>query len=370
MRNIKSTLNECEEWPEKNREESAISKKFTKSELNFLTESERLDEKKIERGFEHLLQSILALTNANKQNTVPYDMDMNKENKTMKIKINTNFEEEWRKILNDRIEQCGIQNANHNNPGPDFYSWHQFRRIPTLPRTVHEIKDLTIPPDVYNGYQLLLGKLRNGEDVNSHLSKKALDARFTDLMLFDWGLHHLHLGTEIESDGYINRKGPMLAVKVIEDHVFIAGIVLHSNGENPEESWIKKELLENLESNWPGILPTLNGISGTSLTTEEIRNLRKKNAGYALDINGISLIAGNRVASGLPIRAVMDNDMAQRALQQFSEMVKNHDHGDVETDVTYRLKVESGILFATNTDSGDQLRWDPSEVWPKRLFCE
>ena len=51
----------------------------------------------------------------------------------------------------------------------------------------------------------LINKLQNAEDIIPHLSRSVKDKQYNDALYNDWKIYHLHLGINIESDGYVER---------------------------------------------------------------------------------------------------------------------------------------------------------------------
>lgn len=74
---------------------------------------------------------------------------------------------------------------------------------------------------------------------------------YIDLMLLDWGIHHLHLGTEKiikgKNKGLIQGLQQILFVFITDDKAYIIGIFDHS-------SWTKKAVLHIIHDNWPHLL--------------------------------------------------------------------------------------------------------------------
>ena len=57
----------------------------------------------------------------------------------------------------------------------------------------------------------MTAKIRKGEDL-THLSKRITDLDYNDALLNDCGIHHLHLGIDVDDSGFDTRIGPLLFV--------------------------------------------------------------------------------------------------------------------------------------------------------------
>ena len=88
------------------------------------------------------------------------------------------------------------------------------RIVGAWPRTVHRASGFVAPkdPDQARALSSIEHKLRKGESVVPSLSRKIRDLSYNDLLFDDWGIHHFHLGTNIEGDGFVNRTGPLLYI--------------------------------------------------------------------------------------------------------------------------------------------------------------
>jgi hypothetical protein len=60
----------------------------------------------------------------------------------------------------------------------------------------------------------------------------------------DWGLHRVHLTTNVEKDGFVERTGDLLFCAFTEEDAYLIGIYPHG-------SWALRELVEILVREWP-----------------------------------------------------------------------------------------------------------------------
>ena len=60
-----------------------------------------------------------------------------------------------------------------------------------------------------------------GDRVTPYLSKKTNDSTFKDGLLWDYGMHHLHLSTQLECTGLIKRSDYLLFAIVADEDVFL-----------------------------------------------------------------------------------------------------------------------------------------------------
>ena len=149
------------------------------------------------------------------------------------------------------------------------------RMVVHVPRVIHKAKDFVCPPRYVDELQEIERKIVAGESIHPYLSRKLMKPGFNDLLLNDWGIQHLHLGTDVISDGrnkgFIKGTKALLYVyfdtkcayfiKILERHDFTAQV-----------------LLQTMHDNWPNVLSAYHNsrIKGDKITDEQIKELRRK----------------------------------------------------------------------------------------------
>jgi hypothetical protein len=81
---------------------------------------------------------------------------------------------------------------------------------PTIVWTVRQSKELAnkiLPQEITLGLQQLIEKAESGQDLKPHLSTLIDDPDYPDLMFYDWGIFHFHLGTNPhpKRQGFVER---------------------------------------------------------------------------------------------------------------------------------------------------------------------
>jgi hypothetical protein len=173
-----------------------------------------------------------------------------------------------------------------------YVNWRE-RFVPQNARAVHISDELRTNPLITEGalsspFKEICRKIERGGDLTPHLSRKIATGfeqpksskknlgqrRDLDLRLNDWGIHHLHLSTVIEDDGFAARTGPLLFAAFQYQAAYLIQIYEHG-------AWTKKELIEIAIRNWPdaGIVHELEGVLGLAQSYTETEHLSLRNAG-------------------------------------------------------------------------------------------
>lgn len=184
---------------------------------------------------------------------------------------------DWLGLLRVEMTRRGFAGADDTAAIPEHevdirYFAASQRQVRQVPRTVHVASTLRVPQGLENGYDMVKEKIRTGADLTPHLSKQSRKAKFDDGFLNDWGLQHLHLGTTVGSDGFVERTGPLLIVRFVETDAYLIAIQDH-------QKWGNQDLLETLLREWPSVLEParrarLRG-GGQNPTAEELIQARR-----------------------------------------------------------------------------------------------
>jgi hypothetical protein len=178
-----------------------------------------------------------------------------------------------------------------------YGNW-RYRYPPAKPRRVHISRELQEemedgkPPKALT---LLIQRIKDGDDLKPFLSrnvKVAFDRRNgtahhlrkdLDLLLAEWGVHHLHLSMLIQGDGFAKRTGDLLFVVLRPDDAYLIGIFPHGN-------WTKRSVAERAVRNWPDAELFLRSNYAIGLTHEwdesESAALRKAGLTQSMVIDG------------------------------------------------------------------------------------
>lgn len=188
-----------------------------------------------------------------------------------------------------------------------YYQQLQIRLVRPQPREIHKSRSFQCPTSFKTALEVLENKFRLGLDVTPHLSRQIKNLQYSDKFLHDWGIHHFHLGTTIESDDFVSRTDEVLLAIIEPHHALFISIEKHNSTNNPN-LWVQKKALETIRMNWPSWLErTMFNTGSTRVYSEqEQKTLRKKNANSA-----VTLDDGKEYYS--PGLGVMANGMAMKA---------------------------------------------------------
>lgn len=154
------------------------------------------------------------------------------------------------------------------------------RVLRAVPRRAHVSRELTTNPraaKLRRELDALVAKIESGDDLASYLSDRVWKGRDDrqverslsgrddrDLLLAEWGIHHLHLTP--------NHGPDLLFVAFTDDSAYLIDLYGHRD-------WARRSVLETVIRNWPdaGILIKTGAIGLTSDWTDRDRKQLREN---------------------------------------------------------------------------------------------
>jgi len=199
----------------------------------------------------------------------------------------------------------------------------QHLSIPVVPRQVHKAAGFVCPPAHEAGLALFEEKVRAGQPLRPHMSRATRNVDNRDGLLYAWGIHHFHLGTVQQPDGFMQRTGPLLYAMVRDEALYMISIVEHG-------AWTQQQILRNVYANWPALLEParMNGVVGVEqdFTDEEVAQLRAANIQIALCVApGVFLAppGGGMTASGHSLTVIRAADQIQEGFEALEDSIRH-----------------------------------------------
>jgi hypothetical protein len=193
-----------------------------------------------------------------------------------------NFISDLKEVITEKLSRLG------HPPAPEedidtllIRSLNLARRVPPIIEwTVKQSKELAIKslrPEIRLGLEQFIKKAESGQNLKPHLSKKSDDPDYKDLMFYDWGVFHFHLGTNSNPNHneFVERTGDLLFAIADSNtaRMYLIDIHPHRGG------FTNQDLLRIVKDNWPEIIEphTLNCVSevDSNWSDEDIDSFRK-----------------------------------------------------------------------------------------------
>ena len=169
--------------------------------------------------------------------------------------------------------------------------------------------------------------LVDGVNVNAFLSKNIRNADGWDGLLWTYGMHHFHLGRQTDKDGFVERSKHLLFAIVTPTDAYFVDVRPHP----PKDGigWVSQELLRIVHASWPSLTEAnvLHGVSGGELTDEEMKELRRKNVNYAMNIDGkaIAPLRGGMASDGSSVQCTFSAISLLKELRYHEQVLRNEE---------------------------------------------
>lgn len=222
-----------------------------------------------------------------------------------------------------------------------YLTW-RMRNVPARPREIHvskqlkrKLEDTNASRNMLEGYRKLSSAISSGKDISSFLSTRArrvyhspmkvngerrehIYRQDLDMMLFDFGIHHLHLSRFIDpkySQPTGERTTQLLFAIFRKERVFLIDLGSH-------DDWSKQFLLRIVVHNWKefDLLNEITAITGIrKFSDREISYARRNAINSAVCLDGKSYWAGDGLtAAGTSTAAQIDSDRIMFRLNEFT----------------------------------------------------
>ncbi len=226
--------------------------------------------------------------------------------------IELDFKGDWITYLRTTgLHACGLNYKDSHSPEDNtmrFLNAHN-RRIPsTKPRTIHESRELVIPPKFQADYETLVALIKEGGDLKPYLSRHIVKRKhpdWNDGLLNSWGIQHLHFRSEGTDH--------LLFCVITESEVFLIQVLPHV-----DEQWVNIQLIQILHDNWPAMIARAkhSGLKPETFPVSKRQSLRNYNANFAVTVADGTVylpLAGGTTAAG---DSVEDRDNCRKIFHE------------------------------------------------------
>ena len=229
-----------------------------------------------------------------------------------------NFINDLCKIAKQILDHYGVDSSSAETDRDFIQMWMtvDLKLIPQQNYQVCRSKVLTsksLPQDINDGIDSVQEKLEQGVDVTPHMSKGILNGSFTDHLLSDWGIYHLHLGLSMDGN-FIKRTKEVLFVFIHESQAYFIDVRDHGR-DGEQHVFAQFDLLQILAEEFPEVIKSfemkaITGLSHNVTDPEEISIYRNGGVSLAHEINGkvYAPMGGGITTACTSVRVVEETD--------------------------------------------------------------
>lgn len=245
-------------------------------------------------------------------------------------------------LPHDQGDRSALMALNDEELTIVFFNWLE-RLVHPHPRTIFKSREYSanvLPPDKVRDLEQLIKKIQNGDDLTPHLSSRVLQgfaprARTTpttkkklssrkdlDLLLNEWGIHHLHLSHDVESDGFVGGDEILFAI-FTPDAAYLLDVTQHGQ-------WTNQHFVEVAVRNWPsaGLFHAMKGVIGSAWNASQSERKQLRSAGITSSVEVDGRVYLSRTvglsASGHSLHASTRALRLFDAIEQITEKLKQN----------------------------------------------
>ena len=217
-----------------------------------------------------------------------------------------------------------------------YYNWRA-RFVSTQPRQAHISSELAADAkyvEHQSAINAIVTKIESGADLTGHLSRGISNAyqpstarpakhgprKDLDLLQSEWSIHHLHLSTTIEGDGFVSRTEDLLFAIFQPDDAYLLGVFPHG-------AWTNTELVEAAVRNWPnaGLFHELRGAIGLAnpIPPQDRPRLRSAGVTTMVEVDGKVYAPPGQTTAGTPMSGTAWSNQVMRGFTSLAELLDN-----------------------------------------------
>jgi hypothetical protein len=239
---------------------------------------------------------------------------------------NMDFYNDWIEELRQSLVNQGhqvVQSASGLDICKQYFGLLH-RRVAPQPRKVVVSQELKCPKEFEQRFDNFKTKVVQGDNLNPHLSR---EIKKPDKLLNEWGIHHFHLNTIVEADGFVKRSGPILFALVTSDTFYCLTVMEH--GSKYPEVWSDQQIIEIIHSNWPILIEQYNSglLTMDKVTRTERNQFRKSNVNTFVEVGDgtiYSLPGGGSMLDGSSMKIFMTHQQNAYLLSQKEQQIRDN----------------------------------------------
>ena len=167
------------------------------------------------------------------------------------------FRNDLRKIAKQFLDHYGVDSSRAKTDEDFIQMWMNvcLKLIPQQKYQVFRSNTLTsksLSQEIRDGIDSVQEKLEQGVDVTPHMTKTVLKGSFTDYLLSDWGIYHLHLGLSMDGN-FIKRTKEVLFLTIHENRAYFIDVREHGR-DGEKHVFAQYDLLKTLADEFPEVI--------------------------------------------------------------------------------------------------------------------
>ncbi|MGM9643856.1 MAG: hypothetical protein ACI3X1_02090 [Eubacteriales bacterium] len=198
----------------------------------------------------------------------------------------------------------------------------QKRLISNMPRTVIKSNEFQCPCEYMDALKDIEDAITGGQNISKFMSKSIADLKYKDLLLFDWGIHHLHVSKRQGNDGFVKRSDYQLFALFSKDTAYFIQIYPHSKAN----LYTTQDMIRIIHENWPELIANkkIKGVLTQQITDADYELLRKAGISTAVEVGDENMyvsIGGGYASNGSSLEVTRNTDYWKELMTEYQKAV-------------------------------------------------
>ena len=241
-----------------------------------------------------------------------------------KFSVEIDLVKDLQDISKQRLKSMGYQIIDTaNEDWIRLYFNAQKRLISNTPRTVVKSKEFQCPDKFLPALQEIENCFTEGRSLVPYMTTHIKYSKKKDLLLYDWGIYHFHIGLKKPNEQFSERSDQELFVFIKETVAYFIQTYPHTK----KHLYATQEKIKILHDNWPEIIEDrrIVGVTGaTGFTDKEYDEIRKSGGSVLLDVgNGdvYGLLGGGYASNGSSLEVTRNADYWKRIMRAYQKTI-------------------------------------------------
>ncbi len=226
-------------------------------------------------------------------------------------------------ISKQRLKSMGYQiDEKANEDWIRLYFNAQKRLISLTPRTVVKSKEFQCPDKFLPALQEIEDCFTKGKNLVPYMTTHIIYSKVKDLLLYDWGIYHFHLGLKKPGEQFAERSDQELFVYIKENVAYFIQTYPHKK----KYLYTTQEMVKILHNNWPELLERnkLQGVLATKVTDELYDKFRRCGGTTMVDVGDntvYGMLGGGYASDGSSVEATRNSDHWKQKMDAYQKVI-------------------------------------------------
>ena len=232
-------------------------------------------------------------------------------------------------ISKKRLKSMGYMfNDNADEDWIRLYFNAQKRLISNTPRAVIKSAEFQCPDKFIPALNEIENKFKKGESLTPYMTTHIKYSKEKDLLLYDWGIYHFHLGLKDPQKQFAERSDQVLFVYIKNNTAYFIQTYPHKK----KHLYATQEMVKILHNNWPELIAKhkINGVLSHEIDDENYGKIRKAHISTFVEVGGnamYAILGGGYASDGSSLEVTHNADYWKNLMRNYQKAIVSEARG-------------------------------------------